>query len=149
MNYLPLGMPLPLPSPEDGPFWEACRNRRLIVRHCQVCGHCFHPPTPSCVNCGSSEVEWKELPGTGTIYSYTIAHHAVHPALKGFTPYNVVVVLMDEADDVRLVSNLVDAGPDDIVIGEPVALHWEEIEEGHVLPRFHRRNAALNEGASS
>ena len=144
MTYLPPGLPVPQPSPEDGPFWDACRQRRLSIRHCKSCQKFFHPPTPSCPHCGSVDVDWRDVSGTGTVFSYTVAHHAVHKALKGHGPYNVVVVQLDGADDVRLVSNLVDAGTDDIRIGEPVSLFWDAIENGMFLPRFRRAAQAAD-----
>ena len=144
MSYLPAGLPLPEPSPEDVPFWDACRKRQLIVRHCDACNRCFHPPMPSCPHCGSTEVSWKESSGEGTVFSYTVAYHAVHQALRGYTPYNVVVVLLNDADDVRLISNLVDAEAGDIRIGEPVNLYWDEIENGMFLPRFRKSAAPAN-----
>lgn len=141
MSYLPTGLPLPEASPEDTPFWDACRDRRLLIRRCNACSLHFHPPMPSCVHCGSINVGWNEVSGEGTVFSYTVAHHAVHKALKGHGPYNIVVVMLDGADDVRLVSNLVDTAPGDIRIGMPVSVHWEELENGAVLPRFRRAAA--------
>ena len=93
---------------------------------------------PSCAHCGSTDVGWEEVSGRGTVFSYTVAHHAVHKALKGHTPYNVVVVMLEGADDVRLVSNLVDTDPADLRIDMPVTVHWEAVEGGMVLPRFRR-----------
>lgn len=138
MSYLPAEMPLPTPSPEDAPFWDGCRQHKLMIRRCNACTRFFHPPMPSCGYCGSTDVDWREVPGEGTVFTYTVAHHAVHKALKGHTPYNVVVVLLDNCDEVRLVSNLVDTEPDQIRVGMPVQVHWEEVGEGFVLPRFRR-----------
>ena len=143
MSYLPSGMPSPDPSPEDAPFWEACRNHQLLIRHCDACAHFFHPPMPSCVRCGSTNVGWKEVSGEGTVFSYTVAHHAVHKVLKGHGPYNIVVVMLNGADDVRLVSNLVDTEASDIRIGMPVTVHWEEVDNGMVVPRFRPLNPAV------
>ena len=145
MSYLPPGMPLPEASPEDGPFWAACREHRLVLRHCIACDRFSHPPMPTCGHCGSEQVDWREVAGTGTVFSYTVAHHPVHKALKERGPYNVVVVALDGAGDTRLVSNLVDASPTDIRIGEPVELAWEEAANGQPVPRFRRRAVATQE----
>ncbi len=67
---------------------------------------------PACFNCGSMETEWAQVPGTGTVFSYTIVHHPAHPAVKSAVPYNIVVVHLDEADDVRIVSNVIDVPPE-------------------------------------
>ncbi len=79
------------------------------------------------------------MSGRGRVFSYTIAQHAFVPALGTATPYNVVVVELDDAPGARLVSNLVDTPPEAVRIGMRVALVWEEPSPGIVLPRFRRR----------
>ena len=78
------------------------------------------------------------MPGTGSVYTFTIVHHAAHPALKGTVPYNIAIVLLDGADDVRLISNVVDVPPEGMTIGLRVKVAWEEALEGCFLPRFCR-----------
>lgn len=136
MSYFPQGIPLPQPNPDDQPYWEACAKRELRFQRCANCGRFRHPPMPACSVCGSGNVEWKAVPGTGTVFSYTIVHHPAHKALKSAVPYNVVVVHLDDADDVRIVSNVIDASPSEISVGLRVALVWDEIEGGMFLPRF-------------
>lgn len=143
MSYLPKEIPLGLQTPDEAPFWAACQKRELRIQRCSNCGLHRHPPGPFCPRCLSVEHDWHEVPGTGTVFTYTIVHHAAHPVLRTRVPYNVAVILLDEADDVRLVSNVVDADPSP-VIGERVALVWEEVDEGRLLPRF-RRFAASGE----
>ncbi len=79
--------------------------------------------------------------GNGTVYSFTVVSHPVHPALKGHPPYNVVVVLMDGTSDVRLVSNLVNVPADQLRIGMPVSVYWDAIGDGMFLPRFSGRDS--------
>ncbi|WP_084181701.1 Zn-ribbon domain-containing OB-fold protein [Polaromonas glacialis] len=139
MAYLPAGMPAPQATREDAPFWTACNEQRLVIRHCNACHRFFHPPMPACPRCASTDVGWQEVSGTGTVFTYTVGYHATHSALKGHPPYNVAVVLLDGADDVRLVSNVVDVAPQDMKIGMPVTVFWDEISEGVNLPRFKKR----------
>jgi uncharacterized OB-fold protein len=63
--------------------------------------------------------------GDGEVYTWTVVRHAVNPALRDSVPYNVVVVLLDGTDGVRLVSNLIDAPPEALRIGLRVTLTWE------------------------
>jgi uncharacterized protein len=141
MSYLPTGVPSPRPTVDDAPFWRACQDRRLVIRHCDSCHRFFHPPLPTCPRCGSFEVSWSPVSGRGTVYTYTVVHQGVHAALKGHGPYNVSVVLLDDADDVRLVTNVVDASPPDLRIGLPVEVCFEETGDGAVVPRFRRADA--------
>jgi uncharacterized OB-fold protein len=94
-----------------------------------------------CPVCRSFDIQWTLVPGTGCVFSYTVAWHPVHPSQQGRTPYNVVVVHLDYAGDVRLVSNLMDVKPEDLAIGMRVRLAWDEIEGGMSLPRFVREEA--------
>ena len=138
MSYLPKGTPVPQATPDDAAYWDFCARRELRFQRCKACGRFRHPPMPACFNCGSMETEWAQVPGTGTVFSYTIVHHPAHPAVKPAVPYNIVVVHLDEADDVRIVSNVIDVPPEQIAVGLRVTLAWDEIEGGMFLPRFRK-----------
>jgi hypothetical protein len=57
-----------------------------------------------------------------------------HPAFKA--PYSVVLVELNEG--VRLVSNMVGVKPDEIFIGMPVEVVFDDISEGLTLPKFRK-----------
>jgi uncharacterized OB-fold protein len=100
----------PLPGtddPIDAGFWEAARDSRLVVQACGSCGHRTMPPRPMCPRCRSVERVWEPVSGTGTIWSWTVAHPPLLPAFLPYTPYAVVVVALDEDPVLRLVGNLV------------------------------------------
>jgi uncharacterized OB-fold protein len=136
MSYLPSGMPMPIAGPDDAPFWEACSRRELRIQCCADCGTFRHPPVPVCAQCRSMRRDWVAVPGTGTVFSYTIAAHPTHASLRGRAPYNIAVVLLDGAGDVRLVTNIMDIANEDIAIGIRVRLQWDELADGQCLPRF-------------
>jgi len=140
MSYLPDDMPLPLATPDDAPYWQSCRERQLRIQCCGSCHTFRHPPMPLCAECGSSAIEWAPVSGNGTVFSYTVAYHPTHPALKSAVPYNIAVVMLDDAGDVRLVSNIVDAAPEEMRVGLPVALVWEPTSDGGYLARFQKRD---------
>jgi uncharacterized OB-fold protein len=141
MSYLPEGTPLPNPGPDDRPYWEFCAKQELRIQCCTNCCRFRHPPAPFCASCGSGEMEWKQVSGNGSVFSYTVAHYATHPALKSALPYNIVVVMLDDADDVRIISNVVDVEPSEMKIGMPVRLVWEPLADGGCAPRFRRAGA--------
>jgi uncharacterized protein len=134
MSLLP-GAPPPEPADADeAAFFAHCDARDLRIQRCAACGRFRHPPGPACPDCRSMEAEWAAVPGSGTLFSYTVAHHAVHPGLKDAVPYTIALVHLDGAGDVRLVSNLIGAA--EPRIGLRVALAWEEVAPGRFLPRF-------------
>jgi uncharacterized protein len=136
--YLPAEISGIFPDAGSREFWERCAKHELVFQRCTNCGTFRNPPVPICYVCRSSDTEWFQVSGEGTVYSYTIVTHPVHPALVDKVPFNIVLVEFPDAPGVRLVSNLVDAGPDEIEVGTPVRLHWEDLS-GETLPRFERR----------
>lgn len=125
MTYLPAGFAVPPYLPHESGFEAGCRERVLRIQRCVECGLFRHPPSPRCPHCRSARDEWPAVVGTGEVYTYTIVRHAATEALRAALPYNVVVVLLDGTDGVRLVSNLIDVSPERIRIGLRVRLDWE------------------------
>src|SRR5690606_8390094 len=56
------------------PFWQHAKEGRLVALQCGACGHFRMPPTPFCPECQSTEKNWKELSGRGSVYSYAVIH---------------------------------------------------------------------------
>ena len=63
------------------PFWDAAAEGRLTAPRCTVCGTFVLPPQPFCFVCQSQAFEWVDLPGTGTIYTFTVVRHPLAPQL--------------------------------------------------------------------
>jgi uncharacterized OB-fold protein len=135
MGYFPAVFPTVSPTLDDRPFWQFCAARSLRFQRCADCARYRHPPSPICPRCQSPKVEWEEAPTVGRIFSFTIVHHA-HPMARDVAPYNVALIEFAERDGVRLVSNVVDAAPDQLAVGREVELAWEQDNDGQCLPRF-------------
>lgn len=80
------------------------------------------------------EYEWTEASGRGTIYSWTVNHHAFHPAFKADTPYVTVTVDMEEG--VRMQAPLLEALGENLAIGLAVEIDYEDVSKDLTLPRF-------------
>jgi hypothetical protein len=91
---------------------------------------------PICPICHSFNDTWVEAPGDSELFTFTIVHHPSHPSLKSAVPYNAAVVIFPSLQSVRLVTNIVDCPNEDLRIGMPLSLAWEEPCSGYVLPRF-------------
>jgi len=119
------------------PFWVAASEHRLVCAQCSACGTFRMPPAAFCPACRSQDVTWVELTGRGTVFSFTVARHALTPELAGCLPYVVAVVDLDGAPGARLISNIIDTEVEDVRIGMPVELVWEDVEGSPVsLYRF-------------
>ena len=128
-------LPLPVPDEDTQPYWDYCAQGELRAQRCLACSRLRHPPRPLCPACGSFDFEWQKLSGRGEVFSYTVAHQAIHPALEGRVPHTVVLVQLEEG--LLLTSNLVDDGA--VEIGQPVEVVFEASTGGFVLPKFRRR----------
>lgn len=118
------------------PFWLAAREHRLVVPRCTNCSTFRFPPSPFCFECTHQDVELVEVAGTGTVYTFTVARHAVVPSLKEAVPYVVAVVEIDDAPGVRMIANIVDSEIDQVQIGSKVSVAWEDIDAEVTIPRF-------------
>lgn len=121
-------------NPNTEPFWEAAKAHKLTACQCGDCGHFRMPPSPYCPNCQSRAVDWPELPGTATVFSYAICTH--NPKTSEPYVYVPIVVDLDGAQGARLVSNLDGIDAEDVTIGMKVTVAWNPIEDGWVLPIF-------------
>lgn len=88
--------PTPPPSDLSKPYWDAAANGQLLIQVCAACGVKRHYPRLLCDQCYSDEVHWQQLSGHGTIHSWTVAHHAYHPAFAHELPYTLVTVDLTE-----------------------------------------------------
>ena len=140
MPYMPEGSPLPdVEETVNKGYWEHAKKHELVIQRCTNCGTFRHTPLPVCYNCQSFDYEWHKVSGKGTVYSYTIVRHPPSPAYKERVPFNIVLVELADAGKVRIVGNLIDGTPnEDIYIGMPVKVTWEEINEKVTLPQWQR-----------
>ncbi len=127
--------PLPVPTPETRPFWDASRRHELVLQRCRACGRCFFYPRAACPHCLSGDVEWQRVSGRGTLHTFTV----VHRGQRNFplpTPY--VIAIVELAEGPRLMTNLVGIEPDPakIRIGLPVEVVFADVSAEIALPRF-------------
>ena len=126
--------PIPHPDNVTAPYWSAAREHRLVMPHCQDCGkHHFYPHT-LCPYCASPHIEWTQVSGNGSLYSYTVVNRAPSPAFAPDLPYVVAIVELDEGP--HLMSNLVGCAPAQAKIGMRLKVAFRKVAEDSVLPVF-------------
>ena len=130
-----------VPDPDTYEYWAGTRERRLLIRQCNNCGHKWFPPFPACSKCLSMDLGWFEAPGTGVIHSYIVVEQPILGAFIDAVPYVVVLVELDgchETDGslVRVGGVLLD-GEEAVAIGLPVQVEFEETPDPDiVVPRW-------------
>ncbi len=119
------------------PFWDAAAKGQLIAPQCGTCGTFVLPPQPFCFTCQSQAFAWVDLPGTGTIYTFTVVRHPLAPHLADVVPYVSGVIELDgtQGAGARLLLNITDADPDTVKIGDKVEIWFDQISDTFHLPR--------------
>ncbi|MEV0638027.1 bifunctional MaoC family dehydratase N-terminal/OB-fold nucleic acid binding domain-containing protein [Streptomyces sp. NPDC050619] len=124
--------PRPVVNRDNAGFWEGVRQHRLLIQRCTGCGTLRHPWLPGCATCGGPDWDTVEASGAGTVYSYVVLHHPPFPA---FDPPHAVA-LIELAEGVRMISNVVGVPYDKVRIGLPVRLEFRTYDDELVLPVF-------------
>lgn len=107
--YLPDGLPIPRAQRDelDKEFWDATKRHELVVQRCNSCNTLQWGPEAICHKCHSADMGWEHVSGRGKLYSWTRCWNPVHPALREAGPYIVAVVQLADAQNVRMVGNLI------------------------------------------
>ena len=120
----------PDPAGLNAEWYERLRLDGLSFQRCLGCGRWRHPPRYLCSGCGSAEWSWARAAGTGTLFTWTVTHQALHPGFE--VPYAVGVAELDEG--VRLVAGIRGATFADLALGLPVVVEGEVLTEAITLP---------------
>jgi uncharacterized protein len=159
LKYAPVRRPAKPPRPrpvvnrDNAGFWEGVRGRRLLIQRCTDCGTRRHPWLPGCNTCGGLDWDTAEASGEGTVYSYVVMHHPPFPAFTEDTEHTertefteagpYAVALIELAEGVRMISNVVGVPYDKVRIGMPVRLEFRAYDEELVLPVWRAREDAV------
>jgi acetyl-CoA acetyltransferase/uncharacterized OB-fold protein len=130
----------PPESDAGAPFWEATRARRLVLPWCTACERPHWFPRDACPHCLGDTIVWREASGRGVVHACSTMPKAALPGLVGHVPY--VVALVDLAEGVRVMTNVVGCPADEVHVGQAVAATWEALEDGRHLLVFEPRTDA-------
>ncbi|ADK84928.1 protein of unknown function DUF35 [Desulfarculus baarsii DSM 2075] len=131
---MPTNRLLPTPDADSKPFWDGCREHKLLFQKCASCGHVRWPAGVICPQCHGRDAQWIEARGQGVVYSYAIYHQAFHPAFKDNLPY--VVAVVELAEGPMLLGNIVDCPQHDLRCDMAVQAAWDDVTAQCSLPKF-------------
>lgn len=127
--------PLPTPTEISAPYWNGLKEGRLTLPHCKSCGHWIFFPRRHCDKCWSQDLEWKEVKGTGTLYTYTLTRVPTLPDFADEMPQKMAVVELDEG--VRINTTLIGLDETEIKVGMRVKPVFDTVKsDGTALLRF-------------
>ena len=105
---------LPHPDLETRPFWDAAREGKLLIKHCNACKEHHFYPRPFCPKCWSDDVEWVAASGQATLYTWSVVHRNDLPPFPDRVPY--VAAVVDLAEGPRMMTNVVDCEFDELTV---------------------------------
>ena len=139
MANAPSKKPAPRPDEESRWFWEACARRELYLQRCRSCGVLRFYPRALCPECLSASTDYLRASGRGTVYTFTVTYQNQAPGFREELPYVLAWIELEEG--LRILSNVIGCSPDDVQVGMPVEVDFEEVGEAIALPQFRKRAA--------
>jgi uncharacterized OB-fold protein len=115
---------LPTLTPENRPFWTGGADGVLLILRCPVCRRWVHPPAAECPTGDGGVPEPEAVSGKGSVFTFTVNRHPFNPAVP--PPYVIAIVELPEQENLRFMTNLVNCEPDDVAIGMPVRVLFED-----------------------
>jgi uncharacterized OB-fold protein len=119
------------------PFWEGLKRHEFLLFRCKECG-AWYWPVAYCRNHENEpfmgNMQWQPASGRGRIFTFNVHRWAFDPAFKEDVPYVYALIELDEGP--MFGTNIVGCRPEDIRIGQPVEITFEDHpEEGFTLPK--------------
>jgi uncharacterized protein len=127
-------------SDDTEAFWEATRDKRLVLQWCTTCDKAIFYPRAACPGCLGDTLEWRTSAGIGRVHAVSVQHKAANPFMADRVPYAVALVDLDEG--VRLMTNIVGCDPEEVTVDMAVSVTWEPLTDGRHLPLFERSGLA-------
>ncbi len=124
---MPRKITSPVVTVETKAFWDAARENRFLIPVCTACGKTHWYPRAICPFCAGDKIEWREASGKGTIYTFSVMRRVKEP-------YAIAHVTLAEGP--TMLTNIVDCDFDKLYIGQPVAVVFQETENGPPAPMF-------------
>ena len=129
-----LSRPLPQMSPESLPFWDGCREGKLLLQYCDHCGKINWFPRAFCFSCTGAAFTWRPARGNGILETYSTVHRAMSEAWEAEIPYTLAIVMLTEG--IRMVTRLLPHPGREPKVDAPVRVRFVSVGGGLQLPFF-------------
>ena len=111
--------PMPVKTPTSAPFWDALAQHRIAIQYSPSSHAYVFYPRVRAPGTLADDLEWREISGMGTLYSYTVARRPVSPHFADAVPQLLAIVEWDEGPrfSTEMVNVDIDAYPVQLRIG--------------------------------
>jgi uncharacterized protein len=118
--------------PDFAAFWAGCREHRLLVPRCPN-NHLSWPPRPVCPRCFEWNQGWTEVPGRGSLYSWTVIYRTRLQLYVPSLPYVVGMIEISAAPPLRIVGRC-EIDPAAVRAGLDLVVAFHEVRPGVSVP---------------
>jgi uncharacterized OB-fold protein len=127
--------PMPEPTPVTQPFWDALGRHTVVIQYSPSSDRYVFYPRVLAPGTLADDLEWREISGMGTLYTFTISDRPTAPPWADSLPQLLAVVEWDEGP--RLSTEMVNVDPGDLFVGmrvKPVFCDYPD--DGITLLRY-------------
>jgi uncharacterized protein len=119
----------PLPDVDDpltAEFFAGAARGELVIPCCDSCGQWVWYPEPTCPAC-QGQLTWTATTGNGRLFSWAVVQRPFLPAFVDMIPFVTALVSLEEAPEVRIVTYVVDADPDQLEDATPLEVTFRPL----------------------
>lgn len=119
--------PMPVKTPTSAPFWDALAQHKIAIQYSPSTDSWVFYPRVRAPRTLADDLQWREITGMGTLYTYTVARRPVSPHFADAVPQILAIVEWDEGP--RFSTELVNVDIDNVTIGmrvRPVFFDYPE-----------------------
>jgi uncharacterized protein len=111
----PMPRPMPTPTPTAQPFWDALAEHRVRIQYSPSAARYVFYPRVLAPGTLADDLEWREISGAGSLYTFTVCHRPVSPHFADDVPQVLAVVKWDEGP--HFSTEIVNADPSRLTVG--------------------------------
>ena len=125
--------PIPQPTPTTQPYWDAVRQRKLVLP-VNAAGKLSWYPRALDPGTLTQPSGWREVSGKGTVYAFTVDRRGTAPAFAADAPY--VIAIIELVEGPHFTSNIIGCPIDDVKVGMRVEAVYEDVTDEVTLVKF-------------
>ena len=110
-----MAKPMPVPTPTTQPFWDALREHEIRIQYSPSAARYVFYPRILAPGTLADDLEWREISGAGSLYTFTVSYRPVSPHFADEVPQLLAIVQWDEGP--RFSTEIVDAEPEALRVG--------------------------------
>ncbi|PRB70408.1 OB-fold domain-containing protein [Arthrobacter sp. MYb213] len=125
-----LSRPLPVPTPLTRPFWDALAERKVRIQYSPSLDEYIFYPRPLAPRTLADDLQWREISGNGTLYSYTVATRPPAPHFAAEGEMILAIVQWDEGP--KFSTEIVNVKPENLHLGMELSPVFTDYPEGNI-----------------